>query len=697
MEVASLAFESKCCDFEREEKTGDTVAELENWTEVEVAVSDVAARSTASHGSCKSKSRKRRRAWKSMSVCVAISNAGGISMEAEPSVSCPSSASGRGSASVSSSGYVEVDVRTATLSPTSSCLSDEWQQCSVPPTPVSAGAGAGAGAAETEAATDRTPPSAATDSAPSASASDWSGTGESMWWGRRPECATESSDDGWETATWCTFWEGPNGEWGADLMEELLEDAQAEDYMDELSVTCNKRTGAARRGRRGSSSGRLRPQRRMSRCALQHYRRRRKVHHLTVKKEAVKQGHVAINVAAQKQNVNKRLGDKRQQTYLHYLAAQHQEASRHGGDNGGFGGGYGGRRGGRHGGWSSFAWDDDMPYLADGRAAPSHLVLAPRGAPARRGRRPRTLEELLHELQFREVTPEDYQLLLQLDESVKPKTVDEGAVAALESFVVVAPAEVEEAMKAAEEAEKECNEPAAAEEVGEEAKGCEDEEQESKGHESHMAARAAAPTAASDADLPRREVEAGTTCCICMEEMVTGVVARQLPCAHLFHAECIDQWLTGSSVRCPMCGFDVAEGTPTPADAEGTSTSGEEEAKSVCAGDASSEPEASSASTEHSEGDGVRTGDQPGDGAGATTQASDSAGATTQASDSAGATTQASDSAGATTQASDSAGATTQASDGAGATTQHADDGCGDGDGESDSGRMWSFFSRMFQ
>ncbi|KAJ5338612.1 hypothetical protein N7452_005340 [Penicillium brevicompactum] len=45
-----------------------------------------------------------------------------------------------------------------------------------------------------------------------------------------------------------------------------------------------------------------------------------------------------------------------------------------------------------------------------------------------------------------------------------------------------------------------------------------------------------------------------TTCAICIDDFVAGSsVVRELPCGHIFDAECIDPFLTDNSCLCPLC------------------------------------------------------------------------------------------------------------------------------------------------
>ncbi|GIY21288.1 hypothetical protein CDAR_164811 [Caerostris darwini] len=47
-------------------------------------------------------------------------------------------------------------------------------------------------------------------------------------------------------------------------------------------------------------------------------------------------------------------------------------------------------------------------------------------------------------------------------------------------------------------------------------------------------------------------------CTICLCEFEDDEDVRRLPCMHLFHIECVDQWLT-TNKRCPICRVDIEE------------------------------------------------------------------------------------------------------------------------------------------
>lgn len=42
-------------------------------------------------------------------------------------------------------------------------------------------------------------------------------------------------------------------------------------------------------------------------------------------------------------------------------------------------------------------------------------------------------------------------------------------------------------------------------------------------------------------------------CCICLSEFQTKEKVRKLTCEHIFHKNCIDEWLTNGDICCPIC------------------------------------------------------------------------------------------------------------------------------------------------
>ena len=50
---------------------------------------------------------------------------------------------------------------------------------------------------------------------------------------------------------------------------------------------------------------------------------------------------------------------------------------------------------------------------------------------------------------------------------------------------------------------------------------------------------------------------AGTVCAVCMEVYCVDEVAKWLPCEHVFHKTCIDMWLSNSGSQCPLDGLEV--------------------------------------------------------------------------------------------------------------------------------------------
>ena len=189
-----------------------------------------------------------------------------------------------------------------------------------------------------------------------------------------------------------------------------------------------------------------------------------------------------------------------------------------------------------------------------------------------------TLEELLYELQHREITPEDYELLLQLQPVVGPATAGTEAVEALETVQV--PCGVSAAAASAG---------GAMAEAGHAVDGVEDGlpgmytatfdalgfKQAAPGSMYRAVFRALGFQLASltgkektvdiyaahedDAEIGGiagasfAEVGGEARCAICLEDYQAGDTLRRLPeCGHCFHSECIAQWLTSYSDLCPI-------------------------------------------------------------------------------------------------------------------------------------------------
>lgn len=51
-------------------------------------------------------------------------------------------------------------------------------------------------------------------------------------------------------------------------------------------------------------------------------------------------------------------------------------------------------------------------------------------------------------------------------------------------------------------------------------------------------------------------------CTICIYDFENNEKIKQLPCGHLFHPNCIDNWLGNYSYKCPTCKKEI--GNPTP-------------------------------------------------------------------------------------------------------------------------------------
>lgn len=69
--------------------------------------------------------------------------------------------------------------------------------------------------------------------------------------------------------------------------------------------------------------------------------------------------------------------------------------------------------------------------------------------------------------------------------------------------------------------------------------------------------------AAATKRLPKRKYHVGKevcdACAICVEDFQEGSDVRVLPCDHVFHPKCVDEWLSNHSSLCPLCKLDVSQ------------------------------------------------------------------------------------------------------------------------------------------
>uniref|UniRef100_A0A0E0DVC2 RING-type E3 ubiquitin transferase n=1 Tax=Oryza meridionalis TaxID=40149 RepID=A0A0E0DVC2_9ORYZ len=70
---------------------------------------------------------------------------------------------------------------------------------------------------------------------------------------------------------------------------------------------------------------------------------------------------------------------------------------------------------------------------------------------------------------------------------------------------------------------------------------------------------AALPDVAVSADM--MAADGGAQCAVCMDDFHLGAAAKQLPCKHVFHKDCILPWLDLHS-SCPVCRFELPTDDP---------------------------------------------------------------------------------------------------------------------------------------
>lgn len=61
------------------------------------------------------------------------------------------------------------------------------------------------------------------------------------------------------------------------------------------------------------------------------------------------------------------------------------------------------------------------------------------------------------------------------------------------------------------------------------------------------------------ADLEDKIKSMNISCTVCQDDFNTEDTVRVLPCEHLYHPDCIDDWLKGHSYKCPCCRKPAAE------------------------------------------------------------------------------------------------------------------------------------------
>ena len=62
--------------------------------------------------------------------------------------------------------------------------------------------------------------------------------------------------------------------------------------------------------------------------------------------------------------------------------------------------------------------------------------------------------------------------------------------------------------------------------------------------------------------LKQEEGEEEPHCSICLGEYEEGEELCRLPCAHIYHAECINSWCSNHT-RCPLCNVDLEGEEPS--------------------------------------------------------------------------------------------------------------------------------------
>lgn len=52
-------------------------------------------------------------------------------------------------------------------------------------------------------------------------------------------------------------------------------------------------------------------------------------------------------------------------------------------------------------------------------------------------------------------------------------------------------------------------------------------------------------------------LEEDAKCCVCLSKFHKNDTMKKLPCRHIFHRDCVDQWLAVCQKTCPLCRVSV--------------------------------------------------------------------------------------------------------------------------------------------
>jgi Ring finger domain len=86
------------------------------------------------------------------------------------------------------------------------------------------------------------------------------------------------------------------------------------------------------------------------------------------------------------------------------------------------------------------------------------------------------------------------------------------------------------------------------------------------------AAVSASNCSASSSTVQRSVMITDVKCLVCMTEYEHSTVVRELPCGHIYCAECIDGYLAAHTCACPLCKRSVDVASTTSSSSSGSSS-----------------------------------------------------------------------------------------------------------------------------